>query len=148
MLSLSSLSLPLSLALDFSSLVDFSGWATSIFRRMHTPPVFQTHTNTSYTHAHMIQSFRHSFFPCFLLFFPLCTLTFFDLVFNNVLWILKKQRNKVPSYLYILSSSQWTQFSLYLTVPAYAIFTQQTACHCLEVLPGQWAYQPYTCTLS
>ena len=37
----------------------------SNFRSMHTPSFFQTHTSTSYTHAYMIQSFRHRFFPLF-----------------------------------------------------------------------------------
>ena len=88
-----SLSLPLSLALDFSSLVVFSCWAASIFRSMHTPPFFQTHTNTSYTHAYMIQSFRHSFFPCFLLcmccFLFLCAHLHFLIWFLIIYWLLR-----------------------------------------------------------
>ena len=65
---------------------------------MHTPPFFQTHTNTSYTHAYMIQSFRHSFslvFCCVCVVFFLCAhlhFFFFDLVFNKKKIYLKKKK--------------------------------------------------------
>ena len=55
-----------------------------------------THTNTyaSYTHAHMIQSFRHSFSLVFCCFFPLFTFTsfFLDLVFLYWQWNFNTQK--------------------------------------------------------
>ena len=69
MLSLSlSLSLPLSLALDFSSLVVFFCWAASIFRSMHTPPFFHTHT---YTTAQTHHTRSHTWFNPLDTVFPL-----------------------------------------------------------------------------